>query len=470
MIKTDICVIGGGSGGLSVAAGAVQMGASVVLCEGGKMGGDCLNYGCVPSKAMIEASRVMHQIGKAKGFGIDVLQVDVDYKKVQQHVKNVIAKIEPHDSVERFEGLDVKVIQHHAEIVDRYTVKAGDQIIKAKYIVLATGSRANIPPIKGLDAVKYYTNENIFDLDKQPEHLLVIGGGPIGVELAQAHALLGSKVTIIEVGEQILAPVDSDARAVVLKEFNALDISVITSANILGINQNDEIINIHLADQIISGTHLLVAAGRKPNIDNLGLDTADIAHTQKGVVTDSRLRTNYKNIFAIGDIAGPFQFTHAAGYQASIVIQNILFKLPVKVNYKAFPWNIYTTPEISHTGMPISQAKEQGAKILEISYNDNDRAQAGLTANGLVKVAVDKKGYILGATIVGENAGDLITQWTIAINNKLKIKAMASHIVAYPSLNELNKRVAGSYFTPTLYSKKVKKVVSVLMKIFVKKL
>ncbi len=457
MIKTDICVIGGGSGGLSVAAGAVQMGATVVLCEGGKMGGDCLNYGCVPSKAMIEASRVMHQIDKAKGFGIDVLQVDVDYKKVQQHVKNVIAKIEPHDSVERFEGLGVKVIQHHAEIVDRYTVKAGDQIIKAKYIVLATGSRANIPPIKGLDTVKYYTNENIFDLDKQPEHLLVIGGGPIGVELAQAHALLGSKVTVIEVGEQILAPVDNDARAVVFKEFESLGINIILSADILEISQTDGAINIYLDDKVVSGTHLLVAAGRKPNIESLGLDKVNIAHTQKGVVTDNRLRTNHKNVFAIGDIAGPFQFTHAAGYQAGIVIQNILFKLPAKVSYKAFPWSIYTTPEIAHVGMSMSDAEEQqGTKILEISYEDNDRAQAGLATDGLVKIAVDKKGYILGATIVGENAGDLITQWIIAINNKLKIKAMASHIVAYPSLSELNKRVAGSYFTPTLYSEKVK--------------
>ncbi|MFT4693296.1 MAG: pyruvate/2-oxoglutarate dehydrogenase complex dihydrolipoamide dehydrogenase (E3) component [Francisella sp.] len=477
MIKTDICVIGGGSGGLSVAAGAVQMGASVVLCESGKMGGDCLNYGCVPSKAMIEASRVMHQVGKAKGFGIDVIQAEVDYKKVQQHVKNVIAKIEPHDSVERFESLGVKVIQHHAELVDRYTVKADDQIIKAKYIVLATGSRANIPPIKGLDVVKYYTNENIFDLDKQPEHLLVIGGGPIGVELAQAHALLGSKVTIIEVGENILAPVDSDARDIVLKEFECLGIDVVTNANIQSIQQSQGSIEISFGDSRSEsgmtkcvGSHLLIAAGRKPNIESLGLDTAGVNSTQKSIVTDNRLRTNHKNVFAIGDIAGPFQFTHAAGYQAGIVIQNILFKLPVKVSYKAFPWSVYTTPEISHVGMSMSDAEKQGAKILEITYNDNDRAQAGLATNGLVKVAVDKKGYILGATIIGENAGDLITQWTIAINNKLKIKAMASHIVAYPSLSELNKRVAGSYFTPTLYSEKVRKVVMLLMKIFGKKI
>jgi pyruvate/2-oxoglutarate dehydrogenase complex dihydrolipoamide dehydrogenase (E3) component len=477
MIKTDICVIGGGSGGLLVAAGAVQMGASVVLCESGKMGGDCLNYGCVPSKAMIEASRVMHQTGKAKGFGIDVIQAEVDYKKVQQHVKNVIAKIEPHDSVERFESLGVKVIQHHAELVDRYTVKAGDQIIKAKYIVLATGSRANIPPIKGLDVVKYYTNENIFDLDKQPEHLLVIGGGPIGVELAQAHALLGSKVTIIEVGENILAPVDSDARDIVLKEFEGLGIDVVTNANIQSIQQSQGNIEISFGDSRSEsgmtkcvGSHLLIAAGRKPNIESLGLDTAGVNSTQKSIVTDNRLRTNHKNVFAIGDITGPFQFTHAAGYQAGIVIQNIVFKLPVKVSYKAFPWSVYTTPEISHVVMSMSDAEKQGAKILEITYNDNDRAQEGLATNGLVKVAVDKKGYILGATIIGENAGDLITQWTIAINNKLKIKAMASYIVAYPSLSELNKRVAGSYFTPTLYSEKVRKVVMLLMKIFGKKI
>ncbi|BCD90312.1 hypothetical protein fh0823_04510 [Francisella halioticida] len=463
-IKTDICVIGGGSGGLSVAAGAVQMGARVVLCEGGKMGGDCLNYGCVPSKAMIEASRIIHNCHKAKEFGIDIKNFATDYKKVQEHVANVIAKIEPHDSVERFESLGVDVIQDYAHIVDKKTVQAGDIQIKAKYIVLATGSRAKIFSIEGLADVDYLTNETIFSLDKQPEHLLVMGGGPIGVELAQAHALLGSKVTILEAEPTILGPVDSDCRQILLDEFEKLGINVVTNTKVTKVSKQDTQIQLETSGGVYSGSHLLVATGRQPNIEKLNLEKVGIKHSARGVNVDTRLRTNYKNIYAIGDLASQYQFTHTAGYHAGIVIQNILFKLPAKVNYSSFPWAIYTTPEVAHAGMPIKQAEQEGATILTLPYDSNDRAQANLSTNGVVKIAVNKKGYILGASIVGEQAGELITQWTLAIKNKLKIKQMASHIVPYPTLSELNKRVAGSYFTPSLYSEKVKRIVSFLLK------
>lgn len=469
-IKTDICIIGGGSGGLSVAAGAVQMGARVVLCEGGEMGGDCLNYGCVPSKAMIEASRVIYHAKKANRFGIDIDSVKPDYKKVQQHVKNVITKIAPHDSVERFEGLGVTIIKEYAQLVDRYTVKAGETLIKAKYIVLATGSQAKVPPIKGLDKVNYYTNENIFDISEKPQKLIVLGGGPIGVELAQAHALLGCEVTIVEAFSDILNFADSDCRNIVLNEFEKLGINVITNAKVQEIYKDNDTIYVKTDTNVYFGTHLLVATGRSPNIKKLNLKEVSIAHTEKGVTVDSSLRTNYKNIYAIGDIAGPYQFTHAAGYHAGIVIQSMLFKFPAKVDYKSFPFVVYTTPELAQTGMSISEAEKQGAKILTIDYGSNDRAQANLSTEGLVKVAVNKKGYILGTAIVGESAGELINEWTIAIKNKFKIKQMTSHIVAYPTLSELNKRVAGSYFTPVLYSKKVKTIVRILLKIFGKKI
>ncbi|AIT09917.1 dihydrolipoamide dehydrogenase [Candidatus Francisella endociliophora] len=470
MIKADICVIGAGSGGLSVAAGAVQMGAKVVLCEGGKMGGDCLNYGCVPSKAMIEASRIIAKTNKAKDFGININNVDIDYKKVQQHVKNVIAKIEPHDSVERFESLGVNVIQEYAEIVDQHTVKAGNNIIKAKYIVMATGSRASIPSIKGLDTVNYLTNETIFDLVEKPQHLMIIGGGPIGIELAQAHALLGSKVTIFEASDTILGMLDHECRDILLKELDNLGINIITNVNIDSIEQEAQVIQINCGSKSYEGSHLLVAAGRQPNIEKLNLQSADITHTSKGISVDNRLRTNLKNIYAIGDVTGGYQFTHVAGYHAGIVIQNMLFKLPSKVDYSSLPWSIYTTPEIAHVGQSMSEAKNAGAKILKISYKDNDRAQASLSTNGLVKVAIDKKGYILGATIIGESASELIVQWTIVIKNKMKIKNMTSQIIAYPTLSELNKRLAGNYFTPTLYGSKVKAIVRFMMKIFGKKL
>lgn len=470
MIKTDICIIGGGSGGLSVAAGAAQMGAKVVLCEGNKMGGDCLNYGCVPSKAIIEASRVIAKLNKAQDFGINVSSVDIDYVKVQAHIKATIAKIEPHDSVERFEKLGVKVIQEYAEIVGRYTVKAGDNIIKAKYIVVATGSRASIPNIKGLDSVDYLTNETIFELKEKPEHLMIVGGGPIGVELAQAYALLGSQVTIFEASDTILGMLDSECRKVVIKEFDRLGINIITNVNITEIEEQNQQINVCCGDKYYEGSHLLVAAGRQPNLAKLNLDNVGVRYTSRGINVDKRLRTNYKNIYAIGDVTGGYQFTHVASYHAGIVIQNILFKLRAKVDYSSLPWSIYTSPEIAHVGQDISQAQDQGAKVLKLSYQNNDRAVASLATNGLIKIAISKKGYILGATIIGENASELIVQWTLAIKNKLKIKDMASHIVAYPTLSELNKRIAGSYFTPKLYSNKVRRLVRLLMKIFGKRL
>lgn len=464
-IQTDICVIGGGSGGLSVAAGASQMGAKVVLCEGGKMGGDCLNYGCIPSKAMIEAARSVYHAKRAKAFGIDIDTIKVDYQKVQAHVRNVIATIEPHDSVERFEKLGVTVIQAYAKMLDRHTVQAGNTLIKAKYIVLATGSRAKIFPIEGLDQIDYLTNETIFTIKEQPKRLLIIGGGPIGAELAQAHALLGSKVTLFDAGKSIMGNADEECKSFIINEFKNLGIDIINNARIQKVSKDSQgTITIHNENDTHIGSHLLVATGRTPNIEKLNLRDAGIAHTERGVNVNSCLRTNFKNVYAIGDLASPYQFTHTASYHAGIVIQNILFKLPTKVDYSSFPWVIYTTPELVHTGMSIKEAKAQGASILQLSYTDNDRAQAGLHTNGMIKVAVGKKGVILGATIVGENAGELITQWTMAIKHKLKIKQMAGHIVPYPTLSELNKRIASSYFTPMLYSTKTQKLVQWLMR------
>jgi len=282
--------------------------------------------------------------------------------------------------------------------------------------------------------------------------------------LAQAHALLGSKVTIIEAGPAILGPADTECKQVILNEFNKLGIDVITNAKITKVTKSEQGIQLSSGENVYEGSHLLVATGRQPNLEKLNLEKAGIKHSPKGVDVDSRLRTNYKNVFAIGDLASPFQFTHTAGYHAGIVIQNMLFKLPAKADYSSFPWAIYTTPEIAHTGMSIKEAAEKGATILSLSYENNDRAQANLSTNGLIKAAVNKKGYILGASIAGEQAGELITQWTMAIKHKLKIKQMTSHIVPYPTISELNKRIAGSYFTSTLYSEKVKKLVRFLLR------
>ncbi|WP_440992825.1 dihydrolipoyl dehydrogenase family protein [Cysteiniphilum litorale] len=469
-LKCDICIIGAGSGGLSVAAAAQQMGANVILCEGNKMGGDCLNSGCVPSKALIEASRSMAHIMKAKQFGIDS-QTAIDFKAMHQHIHRVIETIAPHDSIERFESLGVKVILAYAHFIDSKTIQAGEHLIHAKYIVIATGSRARILPISGLSQIDYLTNETIFDLSEKPEHLVIVGGGPIGCEIAQSYALLGTKVTLLEASTEILGAADSDCKTVVINAFNDLKINVITDVKIDGFSQNsDGLKYIHYQHNDhhckLTASHVLIATGRTPNIEKLHLDQANINHTVRGITVDARLRTNHKHIYAIGDIASSLQFTHMASYHAGIVIQNILFKLPAKVDYSSFPWVIYTTPEIAHTGLAIQEAQQQNLQILTLSFKDNDRAQASLATEGMIKVAVNHKGQILGVSIVGENAGELISPWTLAIKNNLRIKHMASLITPYPTLSEINKRVAGSFYTPKLYSAKTRKLVQFLMRWF----
>ncbi len=469
-IQTDICVIGGGSGGLSVAAGAVQMGAKVVLCEGNKMGGDCLNYGCVPSKSLIEASRISMISKSAKQFGVHNPKTKIDFNQVNEHVTQVINTIAVHDSVERFEKLGVTVIQEYAELIDHNTIKAGENTIQAKYIVLATGSRSKVIPVKGLEDTDYYTNETIFDLKEKPEHLVVVGGGPIGCELAQAYNQLGCKVSLLEAGTKILAAADSDCVAIIETKLKENGVEIFKRVKLIEFEPKDigAIIHYEIAGEpfTLDASHILIATGRSPNIESLNLNKAGIIHTAKGITVNKRLRTNKKNVYAIGDIASSYQFTHAAGYHAGIVIRNILFKLPAKVDYRSFPWVTYVNPELAHVGMNIQEAENEGAKILTLEYKDNDRAQAGLHTNGLIKVAVAKRGKILGVTIVGESAGELISQWTLAIANKLTIKNMASFIVPYPTLSEINKRVAGSYYTETLFSEKTKKMVRFLMKWF----
>ncbi len=474
-IQTDICVIGAGSGGLSVAAGAVQMGASVVLIEKGKMGGDCLNTGCVPSKAILAAGHVAQTMRDAHNFGIEAIEPNVDWEKVHGHIHNVIAEIEPNDSVERFEGLGVNVIQAAAEFVDENTVKAGDSMIKAKYVVVATGSSAFVPPIDGVNDVPYFTNENIFDKKEKVEHLIIIGGGPIGIELAQAHRRLGAKVTVIEV-MKLLAKDDPDLTSIVIEHLSQEGINFHEGVNNLRFEQHENGIHAFFDEATsdktqvcdIQGSHLLIATGRKANVKGLNLEAAGIAYTPRGIEVDSRLRSSNKRVFAIGDVAGPYQFTHMAAYQAGIIIRNMLFKLPAKVDYSAVPWVTYTDPELAHVGITEADAKAQGkeVRILKWSFEENDRAQAEQRTEGLVKVVVTPKGLILGASIVGLHAGELIQPWILAISQKMKIGAMASAIAPYPTLAEVNKRIAGSFYTKKLFSEQTKKIVRFLMRWF----
>lgn len=471
VITTDICVIGAGSGGLSVAAGAVQMGADVVLIEKGKMGGDCLNTGCVPSKALLAAGHAAENARTASHFGVSTGPVEVDFGAAMDHVHSVIAGIAPHDSVERFEELGCTVIQAEARFTGPGEVIAGDQTVKAKRFVVATGSRAAVPPIPGLEAVGYFTNETIFDNRSSPDHLIIIGGGPIGLEMAQAHQQLGAKVTVIEM-MNILPKDDPDLVSVVREQIKASGISLYEQAKtkeILEVAGRIRVVIEHDGIEItLEGSHLLLATGRKPNVENLGLSDAGIEYDQRGISVDARLRSSNRKVFAIGDVTGGLQFTHMAGYDAGIVIRNALFRLPAKIDHSAVPWVTYTHPELAQVGMTETDARQKfgdDIRVVTWDYAENDRARAEADTTGFIKVVTTRRGRILGAGIVGRQAGELIGVWALAISQKMKIGAIAGMIAPYPTLGELSKRVAGAWYTPSLFSAKTRKIVRFLLKL-----
>jgi len=467
-IFADICVIGGGSGGLLVAAGASQMGADVVLIEGDKMGGDCLNYGCVPSKSMIAAANAAHAIRSSDRFGIGAAEPDIAFQKVHDHVHGVIGAIAPLDSVERFEGLGVRVIQAKGKFVGPTSVQAGDTIVHAKRVVVSTGSHAGAPPIPGLGTVPYLTNETVFDLTEAPAHLLVIGGGPIGSELAQAHRRLGCDVTILDIAKT-LSNDDPELAEVVRTRMLKEGVTIRQEIKILSIKKDGDGVSVNIRDdkeESVAGSDLLVAVGRVPNLEGLDLEAAGIAYDKRGIKVDDRLRTTNKKVFAIGDAAGSFRFTHVAGYHAGIVIRNILFRMPAKVDYSALPWVTYTDPELAHVGMTEVQARDKygDIRVLRHPFAENDRAQAERQADGLAKIITTKKGVIVGASIVGLHAGELIQSWILPTQKKMKIGAIAGLIIPYPTLGEVNKRAAGSYYTPKIFSERMRTIVRFLLK------
>jgi pyruvate/2-oxoglutarate dehydrogenase complex dihydrolipoamide dehydrogenase (E3) component len=419
-LTPDICIIGGGSGGLSVAAAAAAFGVDVVLVEKGKMGGDCLNYGCVPSKAMIAAGKHAHAIAEASHFGVSAGEAKVDFRKVHDHVHSVIGAIAPNDSVERFRAMGVNVIEAAAHFTDKSTVMAGDIEIRARRFVVATGSSPFVPPIPGLDEVPYLTNETIFDQTRKPGHLIVIGGGPIGMEMAQAHRRLGSEVTVIE-GMKALGKDDPELAAIVLDRIRAEGVAIHEGARVVEIvNKSRSTVTVRFETEAgpgeVVGTHILVATGRKPNVERLDLDKAGIKSEKAGIKVDRTLRTTNRRIFAIGDVTGGLQFTHVAGYHAGLVVQTILFRLAGKENREIIPWATYTDPELAHVGLTEDEARKRKRKIkvLRWTYAENDRAQAERKTTGHVKMVTDSKGRILGATIAGAGAGEMINLFALA--------------------------------------------------------
>ncbi len=471
-IKTDICVIGAGSGGLSVAAGAAQLGVPTVLIEKGEMGGDCLNYGCVPSKALLAAAKHAQLLRDSVAFGVQTGAQHVDFARTMSHVQEVIAGIAPMDSEERFTGLGCKVIRAPAHFLNPREVEAGGTIITARRFVIATGSSAAIPPIAGLEGTGYLTNETIFSNRSRPDHLIIIGGGPIGMEMAQAHRRLGAKVTVLEL-YSALAKDDPELTAVVLSRLRAEGVEILEGVGIDRVSQQpgDGEFTISLSaggeSREITGSHLLVAAGRKPNIDGLGLELADIKHDARGIAVDGRLRTTNRRVFAIGDVIGGLQFTHVAGYHAGIVIRNALFRVPAKAVHNTVPWVTYTDPELAHVGLTEAQARARHdhVRVVRWPFAENDRAQAERRTEGLAKIVTGKGGRILGAGIVGPHAGELIQPWILAMATKRKIGAMTGIIAPYPTFGEISKRVAGAYYTQSLFSPRTQKLVRWLAKL-----
>ncbi|HYE50234.1 MAG TPA: FAD-dependent oxidoreductase [Azospirillaceae bacterium] len=469
IIEADICVIGAGSGGLSVAAGAAQLGQRTVLLERHRMGGDCLNTGCVPSKALLAAARAAQAVRAAGRFGVQAGEPRVDYARVHAHVREVIAAIEPNDSVERFTGLGVTVIKSHGRFTGPATVESDDgRVVRARRFVVATGSRAAVPPIPGLDRVPYLTNETLFDRTTLPGHLVVIGGGPIGLEMAQAHRLLGARVTVLE-RFAILPKDDPELVAIVRRRLADDGVDLREQAEILRVEPGTGggatvVVNGPGGEERIACDALLVAAGRKPNVEGLGLEIAGIDYDAKGIAVDAGLRTSNRRVYAVGDVAGGPQFTHVAGYHAGIVVRRALFRLPAKVDYKALPWVTYTEPELAQVGLTEAQARERfgDVAVLRWPFHENDRAQAEREKEGLVKAVVRRNGRILGAGIAGPHAGELVQSWGLAISAGLKIKAFTGVIAPYPTLGEASKRAASSFYTPGLFSDRTRKLVRFL--------
>ncbi len=473
VLTPDICVIGAGSGGLSVAAAAAIFGVPVVLIERDLMGGDCLNVGCVPSKALLAAAHHAQAMRDAGPFGITAVEPQINFARVQAHVAGVIGAIAPNDSVERFTALGVHVIKGEARFSDPRTVMVGDQAIRARRFVIATGSRPAVPPIPGLDAVPYFTNETIFAQTRRSERLLVLGGGPIGIEMAQAMRRLGCEVTLIE-GHNILSREDEEAAGYIRRALLHEGVIIREQAKVLRAEKVGARIRLVLesagGEETIEGSHLLVATGRKPNIETLELAIGNVRFEPKGITVDKGLKTSNSRVYAIGDCAtgatGGLQFTHVANYHAGLVIRNALFRLPVKLNNSTLARVTYSDPEVASVGLSEAEAQAQKIKVglLRWPYGENDRAQAERRTEGFVKLVTSPKGKILGATIVGAHAGEMIVTWSLAIQKGMSVSDIAGLVFPYPTLSEAGKRAAMSHYSPLASKPGIRRLIGFLRK------
>ena len=470
VITPDICVVGAGSAGLTVAAAAAAFGVPVALVEKSRMGGDCLNTGCVPSKALIAAARHVRAAKEAVDFGVSAASVEVDFPAVMGHVRDVISAIEPNDSAERFTGLGVTVIRGPARFRDKRTVVVGATEIAARRFVVATGSRPSVPAIPGLEGVGYLTNESVFDLPRRPTHLLVIGAGAMGLELAQAFRRLGSNVTVLEAGKALPRD-DPELGALLVETLRAEGVEIRENVEVTKVAKRGRA-GVRLtieeggATRIVDGSHLLLAAGRRPDCDGLDLAAAGIAFDERGIQVDRRLRTSNPLVYAIGDVTGGPQFTHWASHQAGLVVRSILFRFGGKLQNDLLPWVTFTDPELAHVGLTEAEARtrHRNVQVLRWPYCENDRAQAERATRGLVKMMTTSGGRVLGVDILGRNAGDLLAPFVLAIQHGMDAKSLATAVFPYPTFSEAARRAAIAFYAPKLASPWVRRAIRLLRK------
>jgi pyruvate/2-oxoglutarate dehydrogenase complex dihydrolipoamide dehydrogenase (E3) component len=462
----DIGIIGGGAGGLTVASGAAQLGAKTLLVEKDPhLGGDCLHYGCVPSKTLIRTAQAYHVMRKSQSFGLPSVDLPpVDFDKVRGRIQSVIATIQKHDSEERFCGLGAKVLFGEPVFADDHSIKLNGRRMSAKTWVIATGSSPDHPPIEGLDKTPTITNREIFSLDRLPESMIVLGAGPIAIEMAQAFCRLGTKVTVVQRSGQILTREDKDMADEVMAVLASegvtfhLDASVVAVKD-LGTRREVVVKDKRGAIKSLTAEKILVAMGRDPNVHGLKLEEIGVQLDRKGIKVDDRMRTTRKHIYAAGDVTGAFQFTHAAGYEGGIVVSNAIFHLPRKADYTFMPWCTYTDPELASIGMNEKAASDAGVdySVFTEPFKGNDRSLAEGEETGRIKMILNKSEKPIGVQILGPQAGELLSEWVAVLNGKVKLSTLASAVHPYPTLGEINKRVAGTYFSPKIFSEKVKK-------------
>lgn len=462
----DIGIIGGGAGGLTVASGASQFGAKTLLIEKAKeLGGDCLHYGCVPSKTLIRTAHVYHMMKNAWRYGLPVGDIrPVDFADIVKRIQYVIGTIQKHDSEERFCSLGVKVEFGDAEFSDEHSVRIGGKSYSANKWVIATGSSPSVPVIEGIDQTPYITNKEIFSLDTLPKSMIVIGAGPVGIEMAQSFCRLGTEVSVIQRSGQILSREDRDMADIAMNALISEGIAFHLDSEVLSMKDHgtEKEVVIRKKDgdaESVRAEQILVALGREVNVSGLGLENISLDFDRKGIRADNRMRTNHPHIYAVGDVTGAYQFTHAAGYEGGIALSNAILHLPRKADYTFLPWCTFTYPELASIGMNEKRAREAGIEytVWTEEFRANDRGLAEGEEVGQVKLIIDNNGDPVGAQILGPQAGELLGEWIAIMNGGVKLSTMASAVHTYPTLSEINKRVVGNYFSGKIFSGKVKK-------------